>query len=339
MSSSVKLPVIDISLLRSSTQRESFLEDLRHAAHDAGFFYVVGHGVPQELTDDMFRLAREFFAKPTEEKLAIQNTNSPQFRGYTRTGTEITAGSPDWREQLDIGVEREALVTKSGDPAWKRLIGPNQWPDDPPELKKVTLAWQAEAFRVSCEVLRALAAALGQDEDYFDRWFGEDACRYQKVIHYPPGGSGQGVGSHKDYGYLALLQQDQVGGLQVEANDGTWIDAVPVPGSFVFNIGEMLEIATNGYLRATQHRVVSPNSGVDRYSIPFFLGPKLDTTVPPIDLPPSLAAKARGISQEKHNPLLASFGDNTVLGFVRSHPKVAQRYWADVTGNPHQIIS
>ncbi|GGU93514.1 hypothetical protein GCM10010260_30670 [Streptomyces filipinensis] len=126
------------------------------------------------------------------------------------------------------------------------------------------LRWQAEALRVSREVLRALGAALGQDEGYFDQWFDDEAAVHVKIVHYPPRAAedaDQGVGAHKDYGYLALLQQDEVDGLQVRRQDGEWIDAVPVPNAFVFNIGEMLEMATQGYLKATQHRVVSPQSG------------------------------------------------------------------------------
>ncbi|MCM6778614.1 isopenicillin N synthase family oxygenase [Nocardia sp. CDC159] len=326
-----RLPLIDISRFRGP-DREGFLTELRYAAHEVGFFYVVGHGVPEALTTRIFEVARQFFALALRRRLEIDNINSPQFRGYTVTGHEYTAGSPDRREQLDIGPERAPVDLAPGDPAWLRLIGPNQWPATLPRLREVTLAWQAEALRVSREVLRALAAALGQDEGYFDAWFDEEASAHVKIIRYPgrdPGESDQGVGAHKDYGYLALLQQDEVGGLQVQGPDG-WIDAVPVPGSFVFNIGEMLEIATQGYLTATRHRVLSPPAGVDRYSVPFFLGPRLDAVVEPLVLPPELAARARGVSAEADNPLHARFGENALRGWLRSHPEVARRWWSDV---------
>ncbi|MBF6327026.1 isopenicillin N synthase family dioxygenase [Nocardia transvalensis] len=328
-----RLPLIDISRFRGSAgERAEFLDELRYAAHEVGFFYVVGHGVSEALTSGIFEVARRFFGLPLEQRLEIANIHSPQFRGYTSTGHEYTAGSPDRREQLDIGPEREPVELAPGDPAWLRLIGPNQWPRSLPELREVTLAWQAEALRVSREVLRALAVALGQEEGYFDAWFDEEAAAHVKIIHYPgrdTADSDQGVGAHKDYGYLALLQQDEVGGLQVQGPDG-WIDAVPVAGSFVFNIGEMLEIATQGYLTATRHRVVSPPAGVDRYSVPFFLGPRLDAVVEPLVLPPELAARARGVSEDADNPLLAAFGENALIGWLRSHPQVAERWWSDV---------
>ncbi|MFF0085729.1 isopenicillin N synthase family dioxygenase [Streptomyces canus] len=337
MAQSTALPVIDISRFRppsaEEADRDAFLAELRTAAHEVGFFYVTGHGVPAALREEVVSAARRFFALPKEQRLEIENLNSPQFRGYTRTGTEFTAGSADWREQIDIGPERASLETGLDDPDYLRLIGPNQWPSALPQLRDIVLRWQAEALPVSREVLRALAAALGQDEGYFDQWFDDEAAVHVKIVHYPPRAAedaDQGVGAHKDYGYLALLQQDEVGGLQVQRGDGTWIDAVPVPDAFVFNIGEMLEIATQGYLKATQHRVVSPQPGVHRYSIPFFLGPRLDAVVKPLQLPPELTALSRGVTDDPDNPLLAAFGENAVVGWLRSHPRVAERWWSDV---------
>jgi len=328
------IPLIDIARFRGSDEeREAFLSELRHAAHDVGFFYVTGHGVPSAVTDGVLDAAREFFALPLADRLAIDNLRSPQFRGYTRVGYEHTNGRSDRRDQLDVGVERAALELGPEDPAYLRLIGPNQWPDAFPGLKDAVLAWQSEADRVSREVLRALAAALGQPETYFDQWFDEEAHSHLKVIRYPGRGDApddQGVGAHKDYGFLALLLQDDFGGLQVEALDGAWLDASPVPGAFVFNLGEVLEIATRGYLRATVHRVVSPPGDVERFSIPYFLGPRLDSVIEQIPLPPELATQARGVDKDPSNPLLTDYGANTLKGWLRAHPKVAERWWSDV---------
>jgi isopenicillin N synthase-like dioxygenase len=327
------LPLIDISRFADPADREAFLADLRHAAHDIGFFYVVGHGVDRAVTDAVLVAAREFFALPVQDRLAIENVKSPQFRGYTREGTEYTAGVADQRDQLDIGPERESLTLGPDDPAYLRLIGPNQWPDRVPSLKPAVLAWLAEADRVGRQVLRALAAALGQPDDFFDAWFDDEASLSLKVVRYPgrgPDEPSQGVGAHKDYGYLALLLQDDLGGLQVEAPDGSWIDAPPIPDAFVFNIGELLELATQGYLRATRHRVVSPPVGRDRFSVPVFLGPRLDAVISPLTLPAELAAQARGVEEDPDNELRPEFGEKALIGWLRSHPRVAQRWWSDV---------
>ena len=117
--------------------------------------------------------------------------------------------------------------------------------------------------------------------------------------------------------------------MQAQTDDG-WLDAVPVPGTFVVNIGELLELASDGYLRATVHRVVTPPAGTDRISVAFFLGARLDATVPSLALPPALAAEARGPARDPHNPLLYEVGRNYLKGRLRSHPDVAQRYHADL---------
>ena len=326
------LPLVDVSRFRDPAQREAFLADLRHAAHDVGFFYVVGHGVPPEVTDGVMAAAREFFALPLEQRLEIENMNSRHFRGYSRVGTERTGGAADQREQIDVGPERQAIADIPADKPYLRLVGPNQWPSAAPGLRPAVLGWLSEADRVAREVLRALSAALGQDETYFDAWFDDEAYPHVKVVRYPAReqvDSDQGVGAHKDYGWLALLLQDDLGGLQVEAADGSWIDARPVPGAFVVNIGELLEVATQGYLRATRHRVVSP-AGRERFSIPFFLDPRLDAVVEPLQLPRELAAEARGVEDDPDNPLLAQYGEKSLLGWLRSHPKVAERWHPDL---------
>lgn len=327
------LPVIDLSAIRDRDALE--LSRLRSALHDSGFLYLSGHGFPPELIDRMFAMAHAFFALPLAERLAIENIHSPQFRGYTSLGNEYTQGRSDQRDQLDIGPEREALEIDADDPAYLRLIGPNLWPDSLPGLRTAVLQWYVEAKRVSLDLMRGIAVALGQPADWFDPWFDADTHDHMKVIRYPGKAvreGDQGVGAHKDYGWIALLLQDDLGGLQVQDQDGTWLDAPPVPGTFVVNIGEMLEIVSNGYLRATVHRVVSPATAADRISIPFFPGPRLDAVVPRLVLPPELAAGARGVEQDPANPMSATYGVNALKGWLRAHPLVAEKYWSDVAG-------
>lgn len=269
------LPVLDLSRFGGTTaQRESFLQDVRDAAFGPGFFYVTGHGVANDLIDEVLAASRRFFALPEADKLAIEMVKSPHFRGYTYVGRELTRGRPDWREQLDIGAEREASPFNPAAPAWTRLQGPNQWPEALPELKPLLLRYQAEVTALAIKVLRVFAAALDQSEDVFDPIFEPSPNQLLKIIRYPgrrPQDSDQGVGAHKDAGFVTILLQDKVAGLQVETEDG-WIDAPPLPGSFVVNIGEILELASNGALRANVHRVVSPPADTDRLSVAFFLG-------------------------------------------------------------------
>ena len=326
------LPVLDLSLLDAGPAAAArFRDDLRSATHDVGFFYLTGTGVTPELEQRLHRAARDFFALPEADKLAIENVTSPHFRGYTRVGGEHTQGKVDWREQIDIGPEREA-VTDPAAPDFARLIGPNLWPAAQPELREVAALWQEHLTGVARKLLRAWALALGASEGYFDDHFG-DPSTLLKIVRYPGSASpepAQGVGAHKDSGVVTLLWVEPgKGGLQVE-RDGEWVDAPPVPGAFVVNIGEMLEYATGGYLIATNHRVVSPRHPDDRISVPFFFNPALDARLPLIELPLEMAAQARGVTQDPTNPIHSLYGENALKSRLRAHPDVAERWHADL---------
>jgi isopenicillin N synthase-like dioxygenase len=327
------LPLLDLGAFdRDDESRRVFLSRLREAAHDVGFFYLTGHGIGRPLIADVLSLSRRFFTLPEDEKLAIEMVNSPHFRGYTRAGWERTKGRPDWREQLDVGQEAEALPRNDGLPAWTRLQGPNQWPGSLPELKPTLLRWQKEVTDVAIRLLRAFALALEQPPDIFEPIYAGAPNTLIKIIRYPgrdATADDQGVGAHKDSGFLTLLLQDGVKGLQVEAEDG-WIDAEPIPGTFIVNIGEVLEMASDGYLTATVHRVVTPPAGTDRHSVAFFLGARLDAVVPLVDLPPDLKSEARGVARDPDNPLFRDVGRNYLKGRLRSHPDVARRHYADL---------
>ena len=330
----IDLPKVDLSDFHASGQdRAAFLADLRRILHDNGFFYLTGHGVAPDLIADVIRASKQFFALPQEEKLAIEMTRSPHFRGYTPPGGEYTRGERDWREQLDINSEAEAVAITASTPPWKRLIGPNQWPASQPELKPLLLRYQTEATRVAIEVLKVIAVALGQDETIFQDAYTPLPNQLLKIIRYPGrdvAESSQGVGPHKDGGLLTVLLQDTVAGLRVQSEAGDWIAAPPRPGTFIINTGELLELATDGYVRANIHDVVAPPDGMERFSIAFFLGARLDATVPLIELPEGLQRFKRGLSSDPLNPLFREVGRNALKSRLRSHPDVARRHHADL---------
>ncbi|RWR00760.1 2-oxobutyrate oxidase [[Pantoea] beijingensis] len=331
--SSESLPVLDLALLEGTTeQRHTFLTQLGQAARDIGFFYIINHGINLTLQQRLQTLARQFFALDDVEKAAVAMVNSPHFRGYNKAGAEMTRNQPDLREQFDIGAERPALQLDADSPAWQRLQGPNQWPASLPELKTALLQWQQEMTQMSLRLLRAFALALQLPEDAFDDLYGEKPNEHIKLIRYPgqhAAESQQGVGAHKDSGFLSFLLQDDQKGLQVEVEPDHWVEAVPLPGAFVVNIGELLELATNGYLRATVHRVVSPAEGRQRLSIAFFLGAQLGAIVPVYQLSEAIAKDAHGPASDPLNPLLRDVGWNYLKGRLRSHTDVAERYYAD----------
>ncbi|MCC3775635.1 isopenicillin N synthase family oxygenase [Streptomyces sp. UNOB3_S3] len=323
-----ELPVIDLSAASAGPDARAGLHEALHAAaRDVGFFHLTGHGVTADETADLMRTMRAFFALPEADRLAISNLNSPHFRGYTRIGDERTGGSQDWRDQLDIGAERAAHVPGPEDPGYWWLEGPNQWPAALPELRTAALRWVERLSSVAERLLHELLAAIGAPEDFYDKAFADRPHLHLKLVRYPgsaPDGAGQGVGLHKDYGFLTLLLQDEVGGLQVEGPDGEFIDVPPLPGAFVINLGELLEVATNGYLKATNHRVVSPPGARERFSVPFFYNPRLDARIEPLDFP--YAHSAPGVTQDSANPLFAEYGRNEIKGWLRAHPGVARKH-------------
>ena len=329
------LPVLDFSRLDAGSEDAAlFRDELRDAMHEVGFFYLTGHGIPQELTDAILDVSRRFFQLPEDQKLAVENVHSPQFRGYTRVGGELTDGAVDWREQIDIGVERAPVDPGPGVADYWRLEGPNLWPEALPEMREIVSEWMDRLSTISLTLLRAVAVSLGAPEDTFDAAFASRAFPLLKIVRYPGESDPepkQGVGSHRDGGVLTLLLVESgKGGLEVEYQ-GKWIEAPQVPGTFVVNIGEMLELATNGYLKATLHRVISPLRGTDRISLPFFYNPALDATMPQLAVAPEFQAKARGLSVDPTNsPILETYGDNALRYRLRAHPNVAAVHHADL---------
>jgi len=317
----VMLPVLDLA--ESDSQPGRFRAQLREAVHDSGFFYLVGHGVARHQMDEVLALARQFFALPLDAKNEISQLNSPQFRGYSRIGGELTNGKVDWREQIDIGPERPVIDDAVG---YWRLQGPNLWPSDPAGFRTAFEGWAHTLSEVGLRLLRHWAVSLGAAENTFDAAFTDRPATLIKVVRYPgTSDTSQGVGVHKDSGVLTLLLLEQGSeGLQVEADAGQWIDVPPLPDALIVNIGELLEVASGGYLRATRHRVLAPPPGSDRVSIPFFLNPGLDATVPIISLPAELAALSRGVEADPDNPIFNTYGENAWKSRTRAHPDVAE---------------
>lgn len=320
MSSSANLPVIDL--------RNPDVDELRRITHEVGFFYLTGTGVPDGQPARILSLAREFFGLPDEAKQEVENVNSPHFRGWTRFGTEQTYGSKDLREQLDLGPEGEVI-----DPPvhpWDVLEGPNQWPSAVPGLKREVLDYLDRLTGVSLRLLSAWARSLGQDGDVFEPVHGSPQPLL-KIARYPGADSGQGVGPHKDIGVVTLLHLEPGStGLQVDVGQG-WQDVEPVEGALVVNIGEALEVATDGYLKATPHRVLPPEPGTVRYSLPYFYNPPYADEVPHLALAPDLAAQAPGAGSDLADaPLYAVSGLNSLKTRLRSHPNVAERHHAEL---------
>jgi isopenicillin N synthase-like dioxygenase len=265
---------------------------IQAACRNYGFFYVTGHGVPPSLIADLTDASTEFFALPEPEKLQIAMARGGRaWRGYFPVGAELTSGRPDLKEGLYFGTELAA-----DDPrvlAGLPLHGRNLFPARVPRLQPLVLAYLDALTTAGQAVLTGVALSLGLNRDYFAAGYTADPTVLFRIFHYPPSpatGIDWGVGEHTDYGLVTLLAQDDNGGLQVATPAG-WIDAPPIPGTLVCNIGDMLDRMTGGWYRSTPHRVRNV-SGRGRLSFPFFLDPGFSDEVPP--LPDRAAATGDG---------------------------------------------
>lgn len=279
------VPIADVSELVAGTPGQAAVaERLGRACRESGFFYVVGHGVDEGLQARLRELSREFFAQDVEAKLRIRMAlGGRAWRGYFRVGDELTSGRPDQKEGLYFGTELppDHPLVQAGTP----MHGPNLFPAEPAGLREAVLEYMAALTQLGHRLMAGLALSLGLEESYFaDRYTGEPLTLF-RIFNYPPPSDPElwGVGEHTDYGLLTILLQDDAGGLEVRSRSG-WVAAPPVPGSFVCNIGDMLDRMTQGVFRSTPHRVRNP-APRDRLSFPFFFDPGFFARVQPIDLP------------------------------------------------------
>ncbi|MFT3809066.1 MAG: 2-oxoglutarate and iron-dependent oxygenase domain-containing protein [Micropepsaceae bacterium] len=275
------LPIIDLARLRARDTRAAGIAALAAACRDTGFFYASGHGLEATIAA-MDAAARRFFALPEETKAGIAMAKGGRaWRGFFPVGGELTSGEPDLKEGIYFGTE-----LPPDDPrvlAGRALHGANLFPAEIPELKTAVLAFIDAAARAAADLMAAIAESLGLASDYFARDLTRDPTVLFRIFHYPPsraGDTGWGVGEHTDYGLLTLLAQDEHGGLQVKSRGG-WIDAPPIPGTLVCNIGDMLDRLTGGVYRSTPHRVRNV-SGRDRLSFPLFYDPGFDAEIRPL---------------------------------------------------------
>ena len=266
-----EIPVIDISTLISGRGVDNVAAAIHEAATDVGFFYLSGHGIAPELMAQAFTVSRDFFDQPETVKTSVAvDTNQ---RGWMATGMAKMRGAAthDLKEVFFWG-------TPTVPPE-------NRWPSEFPRLQAELMPY----YRVVCDignaVLRAVATGFDLPEMTFESAYETPMARGQ-LVYYPPSSNGDeaeqrfGVAPHTDFGVLTFLLQDDNGGLQVRTRTGDWIEAPPIPGTLVCNIGDLLQRWTNDRFISTVHRVIN-RSGNKRYSIPVFFDPSPQALIDP----------------------------------------------------------
>ncbi|MDB5532047.1 MAG: 2OG-Fe(II) oxygenase [Hyphomicrobiales bacterium] len=278
-----QLPIIDFGGGLGDVSRHAVLaRAIDEAFRGTGFCYFTNTGVPQELIDRIFAASRRFHALSEERKAAIKMNEF--HRGYMAPNTSLIETSsvakvtrPNYSESFMLMHEVSESEERYGSP----MNGPNLWPDDLPGFREDVQAYDA-ALRTFCEqLLHVTALALDLPPDALDGYF-RNPTTFLRMLHYPPqpvsDDKSFGSAPHTDYGFITILLQDMSGGLAVRNTDGTWLQATPIPGSFVVNVADMLARWTNGRWQSTPH-LVRNISGGDRYSCPYFFDPDMDAVI------------------------------------------------------------
>jgi len=310
------IPVIDIQPLREGSLEDQLAvaRQIGQAARDVGFFQVTGHGIPEQRREQLLAQAQRYFAQSEDQKMADYIGLSSDHRGYVPPGEESPDPTKrDVKEAFDLAMDLPASDPAVGPDA--PMLGPNQWP--PLEgFKEDVQAYYDATYQVGRELMRGFALALDLPEDRFLRYVNKPPSQL-RLIHYPydpQAVDAEGVGAHTDYECFTLLLPT-TSGLEVMNGQGQWIDVPYIEGALVVNIGDMLEIWTNGEFIATSHRVRKIKE--ERYSFPLFFACDYHTVVEPL---PELVARH---GETQYSPLRS--GDHLYAQTIQTFYYLQQR--------------
>ena len=299
MTSTSTIPVVDLGpcLAGVAGAAEEAARQIRHALTEIGFYYITGHGVPRAQIRAMFDQVARFHAQPLAKKMEIALDRHvigylPMKGDTLRTSTVQTVTRPNLNEALFIA--RDLPADHPDVRADRRFRGAVRWPADLPGFRETVVAYADTMERLVRRMVPLYARALDLPATYFDAPFTD--CQYKlRLTHYPPQPAGEaddfGIAPHTDTSFLTLLAPNDVPGLSIRTQDGTWIDAPAIEDAFVVNGGQFLQRWTNDHFLATPHRAIN-RSGAERYAVVFFCDANIDwpiaavpTTVGP-DRPP-----------------------------------------------------
>ncbi|KDQ49234.1 hypothetical protein JAAARDRAFT_43023 [Jaapia argillacea MUCL 33604] len=284
-----RIPIIDLAQV--STHNPDIIrvlaKQVRDACMNVGFFYVKNHGIPEGTIHSALSASKDFFSLPLESKLELDMRKN-NFKGYNPVLS--SNNDPENRGDLHEGFEFgwEDLVAKPSvdEGATARSLAANVWPSDAPGFREALLEYYHAAVNLGKSLFPLFALALDLPADFFEDKT-KNSAALMRVLHYPPQTGPVddrviGIGAHTDWECFTILwQEPEIQALQVLNTEKRWIDAPPIPGTLVVNIGDQLSRWTNNVFKSTVHRAIN-RSGVRRYSIPLFFGTDYDVRLEPI---------------------------------------------------------
>jgi len=304
-----QIPIIDLGNASNPdpAARKRLGVAIRDACMNVGFFYVSNHGISEAAVEKALSACKEYFSLPLEEKMELDMKKTPNFKGYNpvlssnndpQNGGDMHEGFEFGWEELKAKIDDEKRVNDGV------MAGANVWPKHPSGFREAVLTYYHAAVELGKRLFPLFALALDLPEDYFSEKT-KNSAALMRVLHYPPQTGVVddkiiGIGAHTDFECFTILWQEPgIQALQVLNKQNQWINAPPVPGTLVVNLGDQFARWTNDVFKSTVHRAIN-RSGVRRYSIPLFFGTDYDVKLESIascvsaDRPPKYEVVAAG---------------------------------------------
>lgn len=277
MTASAVLPLVDVSRLGSNRfeDRLAVARELDRACAKVGFLYIKGAQFDPALFRRLVMRAKAYFALGQDAKMKSYIGHSVNHSGYVPVDEEqFASGTSDLKEAYDVNCDHTCVEGR------RPLVGPNTWPDMP-GFREDVQAYYAHVTGIGRQLFRCFALALGLEENHFDAHLRHPPSQL-RLIHYPFDAAAEdrpGIGAHTDYECFTLLFATAPG-LQIVDKQGQWMDVPLIGGTMIMNIGDMMEILSNGRYVATRHRVKKVKQ--ERYSFPLFHACDYDYVVAPV---------------------------------------------------------
>ncbi|XP_057829622.2 protein SRG1-like [Cryptomeria japonica] len=263
------VPIIDMGKIAQAHHREEEIKKIAQACDEWGFFQVVNHGIPHSLIDRVKRIGKEFFQLPLEKKQRY-SVRPGNLQGYGQTFVVSESQKLDWGNLLGLIMSP---------PECRDM---NLWPTEPADFRENVDAYNSEIKRLAGQLLALIAESLQLPADYFEKKF-SNAYQKMRMNYYPPCLRPDlvlGLSAHADQVALALLlQDDEVPGLQIH-KDNQWKTVQSIPNALVINIGNVIEVMTNGRYKSVVHRAIT-NKEKARLSIGVFYAPGFTQEISP----------------------------------------------------------